>query len=296
MKEAQSKTEDPVAALKQAAKECANELKVLERIARKRPLHPHELVRQGRCLQLDDENTCTLEDAEISYRAALGLDPAYVPAWLELGWFIHRTRDDPASAIGVFEWVAKICKEWKEEIDVLTAELNPSDVANGAGTDLEPVNAAIRRRYIRPADSMLTLEEVIGSRDAEHDSASCFESLPKRSFDEKLDHLNEMARHRELHPHEMAAKGRYLLLAGQVPEFYMRAETCYQAALGRDADYLPAYIELGWLSHIVRRDPATASNYFHQALQRVDDWYQEAEKGKSECQEELLDGADGIGA
>lgn len=69
-------------------------------------------------MQLLPEETATtheLEDAEVAYRAAIGVDAEYLPAYLELGWFENRMRDDPASAVVFFDKAIELCESWLEE-------------------------------------------------------------------------------------------------------------------------------------------------------------------------------------
>lgn len=116
MTSTEDKNSDLIPELQATAEECEREVKRLDLIARKRPLHPHELVEKGRCVQLIPETSSgALEDAEIAFRAAVGIDAEYLPAYLELGWFNHRTRDDPATGVLFFEQAIELCQRWLEE-------------------------------------------------------------------------------------------------------------------------------------------------------------------------------------
>jgi hypothetical protein len=122
MKDSDSTEEEReyIRSLRRAEEDCSRRLEELDQIARKRPLHPHELVDQGRCLQLSTDKSTPatsrpLEDAELAFRAAIGIDSEYLPAYLELGWFANRMRDDPASAVVFFEKTIELCESWLEE-------------------------------------------------------------------------------------------------------------------------------------------------------------------------------------
>lgn len=76
----------------------------LEAIEAERPLCPHELVLKARCLQLHPvSNAQLLKDAKDALLKALELDPSYVPALIELGWFYLNVEDAAADAVLAFQ-------------------------------------------------------------------------------------------------------------------------------------------------------------------------------------------------
>lgn len=74
------------------------ELDRLYEIEKSRPLDVSELVAKGRCLQVSDGDEQTLREAEQTLLQAVRLDPEYVPAMLELGWYYLNVSDNPARA------------------------------------------------------------------------------------------------------------------------------------------------------------------------------------------------------
>lgn len=74
-------------------------------------LTPEELVVRGRCILLGPEdNPYTLEDAERSYLQALEVDPTYIPAILELGFYYYTVEDDARKALPYFERVLALTR------------------------------------------------------------------------------------------------------------------------------------------------------------------------------------------
>lgn len=90
-------------------------LQAFEKLEASRALSPAELVQKARCIQLSTGELASVDDAEESLRRALELDPEYLPALLELGWFHHTVRDDPRSALGFFEKALAISKAAGDE-------------------------------------------------------------------------------------------------------------------------------------------------------------------------------------
>jgi tetratricopeptide (TPR) repeat protein len=78
-------------------------LLVFGELAEVRPLHPQELVQYSRCMQLGTGAVGTLEEAEELLRKALEIEEGYVPALLEMGWFLHAVRDQSEQALPYFE-------------------------------------------------------------------------------------------------------------------------------------------------------------------------------------------------
>jgi tetratricopeptide (TPR) repeat protein len=84
----------------------------LSKLEKDRGLTPAELVLKGQLIQLGSvDNTFSLENAEAAFRSALSLDPEYVPALLELGWFLHSAEDNSAQALPLFDRALDLCKK-----------------------------------------------------------------------------------------------------------------------------------------------------------------------------------------
>lgn len=114
----EAKAREYIEDLRRTELECERDVERYGLIAQERPLHPHELVDKGRCLQMLPEEAATsqaLEDAEFAFRAAIEIDEDHLPAYLELGWFKNRMRDDPARAVVFFNKAIELCKTWLEE-------------------------------------------------------------------------------------------------------------------------------------------------------------------------------------
>jgi tetratricopeptide (TPR) repeat protein len=80
-------------------------LHLLNEEGKRRPLMPRELVLKGQILQITGEepNEEILREAEECFRAAIILDPAYVPALIELGWYFDAVLDDEPAAVEFFQ-------------------------------------------------------------------------------------------------------------------------------------------------------------------------------------------------
>ena len=65
-------------------------------------LDPRLLVIKGKCLQMAREPVA-LDVVKRCFLKALSMDPSYVPALLELGWFLRNVEDDPKGALQYFE-------------------------------------------------------------------------------------------------------------------------------------------------------------------------------------------------
>ena len=68
-----------------------------------RALTPRELVIRGRVIQLGNGERHSLPEAEAAFLQALDMDPEYVPALLELGWYYHAVQDDASQGLAYFE-------------------------------------------------------------------------------------------------------------------------------------------------------------------------------------------------
>jgi hypothetical protein len=102
-------------------------LSILLDTERTRDLSARELVEKGRLIQLSDGVGFELNDAPAAFKMALGLDPEYVPAILEIGWFTLNVEDDAASASPYFEEgiciLDRLLREAKDGLQKCTAEL-----------------------------------------------------------------------------------------------------------------------------------------------------------------------------
>jgi len=88
----------------------------LSGLEKSRALRPLELVLKGRAIQLGSEvMSLPIEAAEEAFRAALADDPDYVPALLELGWFLHSVKDDSAQALPFFSRALDISRRSVKE-------------------------------------------------------------------------------------------------------------------------------------------------------------------------------------
>ena len=92
-------------------------IQVLEEIQADRPLHPHELVQLGILIQLGDEDGPPLSLVESSYKKAIELDSAYVPALLELGWFNYAVNDRSEVGKEFFERALTLLDEMRAEAE-----------------------------------------------------------------------------------------------------------------------------------------------------------------------------------
>ena len=91
-------------------------LLTLANLERTRALCPSELVLRGRSIQIGSGAIIAdYKEAEKAFRAALEIDPFYVPALLELGWFHYAPEDDPATALPFFEKAIEVSLEQLKE-------------------------------------------------------------------------------------------------------------------------------------------------------------------------------------
>jgi hypothetical protein len=78
-------------------------------IEQERPLCADELVLKAKCLQLHPSvDARLLNAAEESLLAATKLDPQYVPALVELGWYYLNVQDDARKAAERFDSALRI--------------------------------------------------------------------------------------------------------------------------------------------------------------------------------------------
>jgi Tfp pilus assembly protein PilF len=81
----------------------------IENMEKRRQLSPRELVLKARCLQLGTgARGGELEKAEMALKAALVSDDEYVPALIELGWFLYAVSDDAVNGNKLFEKAFKV--------------------------------------------------------------------------------------------------------------------------------------------------------------------------------------------
>lgn len=106
-------------------------LEALVQLESGRSLDPRELVLKGRCIQLGSGQLFDLNDAEMCFLDALDLDPEYVPALLELGWYYFAVQDDAARALPFFEKGVALAREGLQEAE------------NGVAQCLEEISEAV---------------------------------------------------------------------------------------------------------------------------------------------------------
>lgn len=86
-------------------------LNLLRGAESRRELTPVELVQKGRCNQLaPDEGEWDLKDSEEAFKKALLIEPDYLPALIELGFFYYAVEDDSARALPLFERAVEISR------------------------------------------------------------------------------------------------------------------------------------------------------------------------------------------
>lgn len=79
-------------------------LKFLGKLEKERELTPYELVTKGRCIQLASEGEgWELEEAANVFKQALEIEPEYVPALIELGFFYFAVEGNASKALPLFE-------------------------------------------------------------------------------------------------------------------------------------------------------------------------------------------------
>lgn len=106
-------------------------LETLTRLEFGRRLDPRELVLKGRCVQLGSGQLFDLNDAEKCFLDALDLDPEYVSALLELGWYYFAVQNDAARALPFFEKGVALAREGLQEAE------------NGVAQCLEEISEAV---------------------------------------------------------------------------------------------------------------------------------------------------------
>jgi tetratricopeptide (TPR) repeat protein len=115
-------------------------LESLSALERERPLAAAELVEKGRSIQLASHPSLGLSDAEDSFKRALEIDPDYVPALIELGYFYSAVKDDVASALAWFEKAIAVSRAQLTEAAIggsqCLAELSSEPVAANFLRDL----------------------------------------------------------------------------------------------------------------------------------------------------------------
>ncbi len=92
-------------------------LREFQRLRKARPLHLNELVQMGRCILLSSGEPGLPEDAEGAYRQALDIDSEYVPALLELAWYLYACEDDASAALKVFDRARALAEENLKEAE-----------------------------------------------------------------------------------------------------------------------------------------------------------------------------------
>lgn len=110
-------------------------LNILRRIEKQRELTPVELVEKGRCIQLGpDDGEWSLKDAEEAFKKALLIEPDYLPALAELGFFYYAIKDDSAQALPFFRRAIEIGRLQLTEVAIGMAgcleELQSQEVAS----------------------------------------------------------------------------------------------------------------------------------------------------------------------
>ena len=77
-------------------------------------LTPRLLVVKGKCLQLVREPV-PLEVIETCFRKAISIEPSYIPALLELGWFLRNVKNDPQAALRYFRKAYRLSNQYLRE-------------------------------------------------------------------------------------------------------------------------------------------------------------------------------------
>jgi tetratricopeptide (TPR) repeat protein len=114
-------------------------VEILNAMEQRCPLSPRELVLKARCLQLGsgalgDE----LEKAEAALKAALASDEEYVPALVELGWFLYAVADDALGGKKLFERAFEVSsRDWQEALAGLFKTIVESESESAALEALE---------------------------------------------------------------------------------------------------------------------------------------------------------------
>lgn len=86
-------------------------LALLSDIETQRSLTLRELVIKGRCIQLtSDLESWQLTDAVSAFEKALEIEPDYVPALIELGFFYYAIEDNASRALPLFEAAVRIVR------------------------------------------------------------------------------------------------------------------------------------------------------------------------------------------
>lgn len=74
-------------------------------------LDPRLLVLKGKCLQIAREPVA-LNNVKKCFLKALSMDSSYVPALLELGWFLRNVEDDPKGALRYFQKAYRLTSQF----------------------------------------------------------------------------------------------------------------------------------------------------------------------------------------
>src|ERR1700686_1810751 len=109
---------------------------ILENVQTRRALSTRELVLKARCLQLGSGSVGDeLVRAEAALRAALAIDGEYVPALVELGWFIYAVADDALGGKELFERAFEISsRECNEALSGLFQAVKETQSESAAHT------------------------------------------------------------------------------------------------------------------------------------------------------------------
>lgn len=90
---------------------------ILQANSKERTLELFELVTQSRVIQLGDNGPLPLEAASTSAQEALDRDPEYVPALIEMAYYLDAHDGEAAAAVDLFEKAADLVFE--ELLDVI---------------------------------------------------------------------------------------------------------------------------------------------------------------------------------
>ena len=90
-------------------------LRVLGEVEQVRDLTPRELVLKARCVQLGGGASNELLDAKQALMRALDLDPDYLPALVDLGYFHSVVLDEEAQAQPYFERAIELAAKYQHE-------------------------------------------------------------------------------------------------------------------------------------------------------------------------------------
>lgn len=116
-------------------------LDVIDELEEKGPIPPFLLVQKGRLIQLAENNTYSILDAENAFKKALGMVEDYVEALNELGKLYYSILGKPDKAMPLFERAFETCRS--QMATSLTGLANCTFELEGKDKALEIVKNAL---------------------------------------------------------------------------------------------------------------------------------------------------------